>query len=319
MALIKLDDLSVRYTQGRFNKKVIYALKGVDLEINSGETVSVIGESGAGKTTLARVLVALEKPTGGTYLYKDKDVWKDKGVRKEVRREVQYIYQDPISALNPSKTIKESISYPVKKHLKLKGDELYGKVVELVKAVGLDPSLVDRYPNQLSGGQLQRVNIARAISVNPRVLIADEPVTMLDASYRVGIIDLLVKLKKEMNITLVLITHDLAIAKYLNYKSEGVKGVVIYGGRVVEEGKIDDIIQNPLHPYSKFLVGSYIDINYETAEAEDSGVQEPKEAVIPNQGCPFSVKCPYAVDKCRQNFPNYTVNRDRRVACYLYG
>ncbi|QGR19615.1 ABC transporter ATP-binding protein [Stygiolobus azoricus] len=317
--LIKLSNLTVKFTQGRFNKRIIYALNNVNLTVERGETVAIIGESGAGKTTLARVLVALEKPTQGEYLYKGKNVWRDRSTRKLIRREVQYIYQDPISALNPSKTIGESLSYPIKKHLKLKGDKLREKIEELLRAVGLDPSLAERYPSQLSGGQLQRVNIARAISINPKVVIADEPVTMLDASYRVGVIDLLANLKKKFDITLILITHDLAIAKYLNYKIEGVRGVVIYGGRIVEEGRINDIISAPLHPYTKYLVNSYIDINSDGKSKIEIREELSTTNVFSPNGCPFSNKCPYVMDKCTKTFPNFSVDRDRKVACYLYG
>jgi peptide/nickel transport system ATP-binding protein len=316
MEIIRLDDLTVRFTQGSFNKRIIYALRDVSLSINENEAVTILGESGAGKTTLARVLLALEKPTSGKYLFLGRNVWKDRKARKLIRKEVQYIYQDPISALNPSKTIRSSLSYPIKKHLKLKGEALRSKIFELLNAVGLDESIADRYPSQLSGGQLQRVNIARAISVNPKVLIADEPVTMLDASYRIGIIDLLADLKKKMNMTLVMITHDLAIAKYFDYKVGGSKSFVIYGGRLVEEGYVSDIIKSPLHPYTKFLVSSYIDINGNYNSLE---FLKYKEGGISSQGCPFNERCPYVKDACIKEFPRYTSIDGRKVACYLYG
>ncbi len=316
MEIIRINNLSVKFTQGSFTRRVIYALRDVSLGIDDKETVTIIGESGAGKTTLARVLMALEKPTSGTYIYRGKNVWKDRKTRKILRNEIQYIYQDPISSLNPSKTIGDSLSYPIKKHLKLKGEKLHAKISELLNSVGLDNSVINRYPNQLSGGQLQRVNIARAISVNPKVLIADEPVTMLDASYRIGIIDLLVNLKNERNMTLIMVTHDLAIAKYLDYKSGGVKSFVFYGGRLIEEGYINEIIKNPLHPYSKFLVSSYIDINN---EGENMEFLKYKEEGIAKEGCPFSLRCPYVMEKCKKDFPKYTLDGDRKVACYLYG
>jgi peptide/nickel transport system ATP-binding protein len=315
MEIIRINNLSVRFSQGSFSRRIIYALRDVSLGIDENDTVTIIGESGAGKTTLARVLIALEKPTSGEYLYKGKNVWKNRKIKKILRREIQYIYQDPISSLNPSKTIGDSLSYPIKKHFKLKGENLRSKIYELLNSVGLDNSVINRYPNQLSGGQLQRVNIARAISVNPKVLIADEPVTMLDASYRIGIIDLLVRLKNERNITLIMITHDLAIAKYLDYKSNGVKSFVFYGGRLIEEGYMNEIIKNPLHPYSKFLVSSYIDIN----SGGSTEFLKYKEEGVAKEGCPFNLRCPYVMEKCKIDFPKYTMDGDRKVACYLYG
>ncbi len=315
MEIIKLDGLTVKFTQGSFNKRTVYALRDVSMSIDENEAVAILGESGAGKTTLARVMLALEKPSSGKYFFMGKDVWKDKKAKKILRKEVQYIYQDPISSLNPSKTIGSSLSFPIKKHLKLKGESLRSKIYELLNAVGLDESIADRYPSQLSGGQLQRVNIARAISVNPKVLIADEPVTMLDASYRVGIIDLLANLKRKMNMTLIMITHDLAIAKYFDYKVEGSKGFVIYGGRIVEESYVNDIIKNPLHPYTKFLVSSYIDIN----GSNNLEFLKYKEGEISSQGCPFNKRCPYATDICKKEFPKFTLINGRRVACHLYG
>ncbi|BCU67079.1 peptide transporter ATP-binding protein [Sulfolobales archaeon HS-7] len=294
-------------------------MKKINLDINEGESLAIIGESGAGKTTLGRVLVGLQRPDAGEYLYDNINVWKNRRAMKRLRKEVQYIYQDPISSLNPSKTIYESMSFPLRKQ-GLRGDALRERVSELLKEVGLNAGEVEsRYPSQLSGGQLQRVNIARALSVNPRVLIADEPVTMLDASYRIGIIDLLVRLKKERNLTLVFITHDLAISRYLDYRISGVRGIVMYGGIIVERGDLNSLIKNPRHPYSQYLVNSTIDIvnDGELQSVSKSNVENITRAEI---GCPYSTHCPFVMEKCKEKEPLLMkIEENREVACYIYG
>ncbi|EZQ10041.1 ABC transporter ATP-binding protein [Candidatus Acidianus copahuensis] len=311
MELIRLEKSTVVFeNEGR----KVYGLKDVNLRINEGESILVLGESGAGKTTFGRVIVGLQKLTKGKYFYRGKDYRKN---MKLLRKEVQYVYQDPISALNQSKTIRDSILPSIKKWRKVRGEKLEEELDNLLKSVEIEPELKNRYPYQLSGGQAQRINIARALSTNPRVLVADEPVTMLDASIRVGIVDLLTSLKNDRGLNLIMITHDLALARYVNYRLGGMRSIVIYGGRIVEEGNFSEILSDPLHPYTKFLVESSEDL-------EGVGSQEILKKMVyqetndlPLKGCPFAPRCPFVRDACLNSFPEVAEN-PHRVFCYIY-
>lgn len=313
--LIKLEKVSVAFGGGFLSRKPpFYALRDITTEM-TGHTL-IIGESGAGKTTLARVLVGLQPITSGVYEYNGINVWKNKrkGL-KIIRREIQYVMQDPISAFNPNKTIGESIGYVVKKYMGKKN--VKENVIKLLKEVGLTESEFYKYPHQMSGGQMQRANIARALAVNPRVLVADEPTSMLDASYRLSIIDLLVDLAKTRGLTVMMITHDLPLARYFDYKIGGSKALILYKGRLVEDAPMSEILEKPLHPYSQYLTRNIIDISY-TRQGEVSELKLSEDVKPPEHGCPFYPICDYRKNICKEKFPEFRQVNNRKVYCYLY-
>ncbi|WP_369610309.1 ABC transporter ATP-binding protein [Sulfurisphaera javensis] len=309
--MIKLEKVTVKFSKGFLKKgENIYALHDISTEINS--STIVIGESGAGKTTLARVLLGLQKISEGKYFYNDINVWRNKRkALKIIRREIQYVAQDPYASFNPNKTIGESLGYVVKKYYGRKNYK--EKVIKLLESVGLTENEYYKYPHQMSGGQLQRANIARSLIPNPKILIADEPTSMLDASYRVSIINLLSDLVKK-GLEVIIITHDLAIARYFANQIGGAKSLILYKGRLVEEGNFENILKNPLHPYTQFLINSIIDIRGETKEIKLNDDNVPP----PINGCPFYPYCSFRREICKESFPTMKEIDNHKVACYNY-
>lgn len=314
--LIELEKVSVRFGGGFLNRKSgFYALREITAEI--GGHALIIGESGAGKTTLARVMVGLQKITSGSYKYNGVDVWKKgRSGLKTIRREIQYVGQDPFSSFNPNKTIGESLGFVVKKHVG--GKNVRENVIAALKGVGLSENEYYKYPHQMSGGQLQRANIGRALVPNPKVIVADEPTSMLDASYRVSIINLLADLANK-GLTIIMITHDLTLARYFDYKlGRKVHSLILYRGRLVEEGLMDEILGEPLHPYTQYLVNNIIDLSTVGGEGEASETRFRGNGRALEHGCPFYPLCKYRREVCGQRFPEPREMGGRKVYCYLY-
>jgi len=321
--LISLQNVSVVYEvrRGFFGGTVgLRAVDNVSLDIFPGEVIALVGESGCGKTTLGKVIVALLKPTTGKVLYRGKDIWNlPKNEWKNVRRNLQIIHQNPYDALNPTKTVFEILSVPLKEYKLVENrSELRDRVCELLELVGLRPEIAEKYPHQLSGGQLQRVAIARAISLHPELIVADEPVSMIDVSLRIDILNLLLKLKHEFNMTSVFITHDLGLARYYAYEG---RIVVMYVGNIVEIGPTEEVIRNPLHPYTQALLSVVPVPDPKLArEREEIPLRsiEIANPIAPPSGCKFHPRCIYATDKCRKVRPKLVkVGNDRWVACHL--
>jgi len=323
--LITLQDVSVVYKVRRsfFGGTVdLRAVDGVSLDIFPGEVVALVGESGCGKTTLGKVIVALLRPTTGKVLYKGKDVWSlSKNEWKNVRRNLQIIHQNPYDALNPTKRVFQILSIPLKEYKLVKNSsQLRDRIYELLEMVGLRPEIAEKYPHQLSGGQLQRVAIARAISLHPELIVADEPVSMIDVSLRIDILDLLLKLRHEFNLASIFITHDLGLARYYAYEG---RIVVMYVGNIVEIGPTEEVIRNPLHPYTQALLSVVPVPNPKLArERKEIPLRsiEIANAIAPPSGCKFHPRCIYATDKCRKVRPRLVkVGNDRWIACHLVG
>ncbi|WP_457754522.1 ABC transporter ATP-binding protein [Thermococcus sp.] len=326
--IIEVRDLKVYFPvkKGIFGRTYyVKAVDGVSFEIPEEGIFTLVGESGCGKTTVGRTIVGVVKPTAGKILYKGKDTSKlSKEKYLEYRRNVQIVHQDPYSALNPTKTVFQSLAAPLKRWGIAKSrNELREKVSELLELVGLNPpgEFINKYPHQLSGGQRQRVVIARAISVNPDVIVADEPITMIDVSLRIGILDLLLKLKEEVGTSYLFITHDFGAARYFSAKGGG-SIAVMYLGKIVEVAAAEEVIQNPLHPYTKALISSV-----PVADPELSRKRKPlklKSLDIPSplnppSGCKFHTRCPYSKDICSKVEPELKeVNPGHYVACHLY-
>jgi len=309
---------------GIFGKKrSVCAVDNVSFHINEGETVALVGESGCGKSTLGRITLGILQPTSGKILFKGRDIWRlNKSEFKEFRRNAQIIHQNPYDTLNPMKTIYQSLSPPLL-HYKIVRNrrECWEKASELLEMVGLVPpsDFLQRYPSRLSGGQMQRIAIARAISVNPNFIVADEAVSMLDASLRIEILDLLLELKRKFNMAYLFITHDFGVARY--FAKDG-RILVMYLGSIVEEGSTEDVILDPIHPYTKILL-ECVPIP-DPKIARNKGLPRLKSLEIPDltnipSGCKFYTRCPYGEDICSNKTPEFKpAGRGRFVACHIF-
>ncbi len=253
-AILRVDGVSKTFGGGGFLRKQpsVQAVADVDLAIPKGGTLGVVGESGCGKTTLARMLVGLEQPSRGRIVHEDRDIAGLRGpALRQFRKEVQFVFQDPLTSLNPRKTVRQILELPLKRLRGLRKNELRERVAEVVDDVGLRQEFLDRYPHELSGGQSQRVGIARALAAEPSVIILDEPVSALDVSIQAQVLKLLERLKDRHGLTYVFISHDLAVVEKL---ADTV--VVMYLGSVVEEAPASEIFSRPAHPYTRRLLAS---------------------------------------------------------------
>lgn len=307
--------LSVRGLGVDFRGKrgsVVHALRNVSFDVHQQDILSIVGESGSGKTTLARCIARLTTPTRGSIIYNNVDVASLK--RKSLfdyRRAVQMIFQDPFESLNPKQDVFTTISSPIRYLLGEKNQSaLYGAVTKLLEEVGLEPERVMyRYPHQISGGERQRVSIARALAPNPRVLIADEPITMLDSAQRLNILSILRDLRTKRNLTIVMITHDLASAKLLSNKT-----IVLYRGNVIEAGGTGSILASPHHPYTELILASMPDLNARRPALEGSSADWGDVSALPAKGCIFRPRCRYATSVCAEVEPDLSEKSPGHVA-----
>ena len=307
--ILEMRDLSVHFQlQGGalsrllgLKSRTVKAVDGVNLTLGRGEVLGLVGESGSGKTTLGRALLGLARSTGGEIVYHDRQrgdrtVSELKGQElRELRTDLQMVFQDPHAALNPAMTLEEAIGHPLVIHGIAKGEELHHRVVESLEKVGLSPveRFLTKYPSDLSGGQKQRAVIARAIILGPEVLVADEPVSMLDMSVRAKILQLMLDLKRDLGLTYVYITHDLASAKYFCDRV-----AIMYLGRVVEVGPTEEIFANPRHPYTKALLAAIPEPDPERMVPRNLPRGEIPDAASPPLGCAFHPRCPEATAVC---------------------
>ena len=304
--MIEGKNLYKIFESGIFSKRKIVAVDGVDIEIKEGETLALIGESGSGKSTLGRMLLMLTEPTKGEVIFEGKNLTKmKKSELRKIRRKMQLIPQYPDTALDPRWTIYESIAEPLRIH-KITDNE-YDKIKELIEIVGLKEDHLNRFPHELSGGELQRAVIARAMALDPKFIVCDEPTSMLDVSVQASILNLLMELQKEKNLSYLFITHDLEVANIMGHRM-----AVMYAGQVVEEGR--DILEEPLHPYTQLLVKS-LKMEEEIADTE----LEIKKSLGFVEGCKYYNLCPHRNEKClREKPPLVEVDKDRKVRCHLY-
>ncbi len=306
-----------RVARGLWDKSYVHAVDQVSFTLRAGTITALVGESGSGKSTVARLLARLYEPTDGRVAFGGDDLTKIRG-RKDLlayRRQVQMTFQDPFDSLNPAKTIRHHLARPLEIHNIVPHKQVEERVYELLETVGLVPpeKIAARYPHELSGGQRQRVAIARALAVEPSVVVADEPISMLDVSIRLGILNLMVDLKREKNLAFLYVTHDLASARYVADDM-----LVMYAGQIVEQGPVDQVLSQPLHPYTQLLLASVPD----PAAGEHAEIQVRKglaaAAVDPNEGCRFANRCPIAIDVCTRVTPQLIEARRRQSArCHV--
>jgi len=296
---------------------LVQAVSGVDITIQQGKTLGLIGESGCGKSTLGRAILRLHEPTSGTIEFDGVDIINlDAEAMKAMRQKMQIIFQDPYASLNPRKTVRQIIGQPLKIHGKVSDAEVDGRVQEMMERVGLKVGQMNRYPHQFSGGQRQRIGIARALILNPKFVVCDEPVSALDVSIQAQIIELLAELKRDLGLTYLFISHDISV---IGYVSERI--AVMYLGKIVEEGDTHTILNSPMHPYTQALLSS-------VPQVDRTGVTKDRirltgdlpSPVDPPRGCRFHTRCQYASEICKTDEPLYqTVSGTHSVACHLVG
>lgn len=295
---------------------VVHAVDGVSFSLERGKTLGVVGESGCGKSTLGRCILRLLEPTDGEVFYEGRDICKlDRHGMNELRKEMQIVFQDPYSSLNPRKTVLDIISEPIKLNKLIPGAsqaDIETRVLELMETVGLAERLINTYPHELDGGRRQRIGIARALSLNPKFIVCDEPVSALDVSIQAQILNLLKKLQREIGLTYVFITHDLAV---VNYFSNDI--MVMYLGKVVEMSPSRELFKNPLHPYTKALLSAIlipkVDGNPERIRLRG----EVTSPINPPDECRFSKRCNYFCEACKAgNPPLLEIEPNHFVACH---
>lgn len=302
--------------KGFFGKRfVIKPLNEVSFGLNEGETLGVVGESGCGKTTLGRTVIRLQKPDDGEIIFDGTDITKipEKEFRR-FRRNMQIVFQDPFSSLNPRMTVYDILARPIRIHQKLSKSEEKTLIMNTLESVGLKSEHVGRFPHEFSGGQRQRIAIARAIITRPKFIVLDEPTSALDVSVQAQIMNLLKKLKEELRLTYMFISHDLSVIKFLSDRI-----AVMYLGQIVEMGKVDSIIDNMLHPYTQLLFNSIPIPDPARKMKFIIDVSEIPSLINLPTGCPFFDRCQFRMSECKDARPALVeVKKDHSVACFLY-
>ena len=319
--ILDVRSLTKHFPVGTFiSPKQVHAVENVSFSVRRGQVVALVGESGSGKTTTIRTVARLIPATAGEIFFKGVDVLKSEPHQASLdyRRLVQLIFQDPFASLNPVHTIEHHLARPLVIHKKVSGrQEIHDRVCELLETVELKPAttIASRYPHQLSGGQRQRVAIARALAVDPELILADEPISMLDVSIRMGVLNLIQLLKTERGISFVYITHDLASARYI-----GDQIMVMYAGHMVEGGESEAIMGHPAHPYTQLLLSAVPDPRAGLRTNKNAQARgEVPSLINPPPGCPFAARCTRVMDVCRKVMPAQTnIEPGHWVRCHLF-
>ncbi|MCK6371649.1 MAG: ATP-binding cassette domain-containing protein [Gammaproteobacteria bacterium] len=321
--LLEVHDLTVHYAlpgRSRFlggGKLRVHAVDGVSFDLGEGETLGIVGETGCGKSSLGRAVLQLVRPTAGSVRWRNRDLCTlPEGELREVRRELQIIFQDPLSSLNPRMTVGEIVAEPLRLHQPgMPAEERQRAVAEMFTRVGLRPDMTSRYPSEFSGGQAQRVSIARAMILAPRLIVCDEPVSALDVSIQAQVCNLLRDLQRETGISMIFISHDLAIVRYMCQRV-----LVMYLGQVMELADRDALFDRPLHPYSRALISAVPRADPQHLVAEIPVLDgEMPSPIDPPGGCPFHSRCPQAIPRCISTRPPLEDTGDgRKVACHRW-
>lgn len=313
--LLKVSHLSKIYQSsgGLFDKKAkVSALEDVSFTLAQGETLGIVGESGCGKSTLGRIISRLDTPTTGEIIYKGEDLAKKSLAKlRPLRKEIQFIFQDPYASLNPRRQIGAIIEEPMRINGLAKA-ERQARALSLLEKVGLDKDSYERYPHEFSGGQRQRVVIARALTLQPELIIADEPVSALDVSIQAQVLNLFKELQEELKLTYIFVAHDLGVVRYISDRI-----AVMYLGKIVEIGKVEDIYNNPQHPYTKALLSAIPRIDQNAKNTRQILTGDIPSPLNRPTGCSFHTRCPIAVPACSTTEPKLRQIRNVEVACDL--
>ena len=321
--ILELTDVRTHFPiySGFVRKRLVGTVKAVDgvtLAVERGEVLGLVGESGCGKSTLARTIMQLVPLTGGTVVLNGKNLAANSATEmRETRRGMQMVFQDPYASLNPRMTVFATLAEPLLVHRVCPAAEVPARVARLMETVGLAPRFVQKYPHEFSGGQRQRIAIARALALEPKIIIADEPVSALDVSIQAQILNLLAQLCRSMGLSLIFIAHDLSVVKHISDRV-----AVMYLGKIVELGTAEDVIDRPRHPYTRALVSAIPTPNPDVERARQRLVLpgDPPSPIDPPAGCAFHPRCPYAQEKCKLAIPPLIADGPtREVACVRLG
>lgn len=322
--LLQVNDLKMHYpvrSRGVIARTVghVKAVDGVSFSIEAGQVLGLVGESGSGKTTTGRLITRLEKPTSGQILFEGTDIARaSERELRPLRRDIQMIFQDPYTSLNPRKTIGQLIAAPLEIHNLIPKNQRLARVQELLELVGLNPEHYNRYPHEFSGGQRQRIGIARALTLQPKLLVADEPVSALDVSIQAQVINLMQKLQREFNIAFLFIAHDLSVVRHFCPDV-----AVMYLGKVVELAPREELYSAPKHPYTKALLSAVPDISQAMSNSRVERIRlmgDPPSPINPPSGCRFRTRCWKAQEICTTQDPALAVpagSSSREVACHF--
>ncbi len=315
--ILQVSDLTKNYStsSGKFGtiKKEVLAVDHVTMQVYRGETLGVVGESGCGKSTLGRIITHLLEPTSGGIYFEGEDIFAKKGAKlRELRQKMQIVFQDPYASLNPRMTIGDIIAEPLE--IARKNGNKMERVIQLLEQVGMNQRDLRRFPGEFSGGQRQRVCIARAIALNPELLVCDEPVSALDVSVQSQILNLFNRLKKELGLTYIFISHDLSVVRHISDRI-----CVMYLGNVVETGMTEAVYNHPEHPYTQCLLSAVLKPVPGSREQQKDGVTgEVVRKENTSAGCPFYPRCPKAMECCRVEKPEMTdIGGGHMVKCHL--
>ena len=319
--LLETKDLSRHFKVGAslFSHQLLHAVDDVNLTIDEREIVALVGESGSGKSTMARLLAQVYKPTTGEIRFQGRSIahLRGRSAQLRYRSDVPMVFQDPFASLNPV----YRVSHGILRGMKLHRPDLASKearheeLLRVVRAVGLNPpeEIIERYPYELSGGQRQRIGFAQALAYRPKLILADEPVSMLDVSIRIGLLNVMAKLRDEEGVSFLYITHDIASARYVSDRI-----MVMYGGHVVEEGPTETVLADPKHPYTQLLLSAVPDPRAPLEVTTEAAKAEPPAVIDPKPGCRFRARCPIAVDLCAQVTPRLEqIEPLHRAACHV--
>lgn len=317
--ILKIVNAQLKYKANdsflRDKTEYIHVLNNVNLKIKRGEILSLVGESGCGKTTLGKSILKLLNLNNGNIFFNGEDIEKfSKKQLFEYRKQVQIIFQNPYASLNPKMTVYDILKEPLDVHKWGNKQEIQNRIYEICKLTGIDLKSLNRYSSEFSGGQRQRIAIARSLVLNPQLIIADEPVSALDVSIQAQIINLLLDLKNKLNLTILFISHDLSVVKYIsNYVA------IMYLGQIIEFGKKDEIFNNYKHPYTKALMDSIPKIDNNLKEEKNTIQGEIPSLKTIQEGCKFFSRCPYSLPKCKDCTPsNIYISNSHYVNCFLY-